>query len=138
MLNLWQKHHFSFEINAPDQAFELFRRISRAIPINRFDGGSNLAGSFKFRFRRREDPRVVDRRMQSLLAMINDKLSFTTPKEASFLLFSLIKLRMPEDWLINNLVERVEQTLDQMTPKELALVLWSLARLNYPTQYPLS
>ncbi len=50
---------------------EIFKRITRAIPVNIKDGGA-LAGSSVFEFRNQDDPRYVDRRMQSLLRRMDD------------------------------------------------------------------
>lgn len=43
-----------------------------------------------------------------------------------------MKLRLPEDYLINGLTNRTEELLLDMTPKDLAVTVWSLARLDYP------
>ena len=74
MLTLWQNYQFSFESNSFDAVVELFRRVARAIPLNRLEGGTQHASSFRFEFRDREDPRFADRRMQSLLRVINENL----------------------------------------------------------------
>ena len=97
------------------------------------EGGTKLASSFKFALRDREDPRFVDRRMQSLLRVLNEQLNNASTAQTSQLLYSLVKLRLPDDDLINALTERSEILLDEMTPKELATTVWSLARLDYPT-----
>lgn len=44
----------------------------------------------------------------------------------------MVKLRLPEDYLINALTEQSVSKLDQMSPKDLAVTIWSLARLEYP------
>jgi len=70
--------------------------------------------------------------MQSLLRVIFESLHKCTPSQTSQLLYSTVKLRLPEDHLINALTERTEEQLHEMTPKDLAVSLWSLARLEYP------
>lgn len=48
------------------------------------------------------------------------------------MLYSIVKLRLPEDHLISALSERALELLHEMTPKDLAVTMWSLARLDYP------
>jgi len=116
----------------------VFRRIARAIPLSRAEGGqAKLASTFKFEFRGREDPRFVDRRMQSLLATIQDNLVAASPSETTQILHALVKLRLPADELINDLLTQIELLIKDLTPKDIALVLWSLARINYPKTGPL-
>jgi len=61
-----------------------------------------------------------------------------SPGETASLLYSLIKLRFPQDDLISALINQAEVQLDVMSPKDHALVLWSLVRINYPVNSPLS
>ena len=75
LLNLWFDHKFSFEIaraklkdsgelkEGCHLAFELLRRVARAIPITKEEGGPNHSSSFKYQFRDREDRRSTDRRI---------------------------------------------------------------------------
>lgn len=63
LLNLWQNYQFSFEMLSYDSTIELFRRVARAIPLSRQEGGNQHASTFTFEFRDREDPRFADRRM---------------------------------------------------------------------------
>jgi len=52
-------------------------------------------------------------------------------------LHALVKLRLPADDLINDLLTQIELLIKDLTPKDIALVLWSLARINYPKTGPL-
>ena len=53
-------------------------------------------------------------------------------------MYSLVRLRLPEDHLITALVEKTESQLFEMSPKDIALVTWSLGRLNFPREQMLS
>ena len=103
--------------------------MARAIPLSRTEGGTTHASSFKFEFRDREDPRFADRRMQSLLRVVGENLHKTSPSQTSHLLYSVVKLRLPDDHLINALTDRIEDLLNELKPKDLAVCLWALARL---------
>lgn len=105
-------------------SFELLRRVARSIPITRDEGGPNTASTFTYQMRDREDPRVTDRRMQSLLTFIADNLDKASPTESAFLYHALVKLRMPEEALLADLKERCEAQIFDMMPKDLALILW--------------
>ena len=83
LLNLWQDYQFSFEANCFDSTVEVFRRVARAIPLSRQEGGTTHASTFKFQFRNREDPRLMDRRMQSLLRVLNDNLHKANASQTS-------------------------------------------------------
>ena len=48
------------------------------------------------------------------------------------LVYSIVRLRLPEDHLITALVNRTETQLFEMDSKDIALVAWSLGRLNFP------
>ena len=106
--------------------------MARAIPLNRNEGGTSHASTFRFELRDREDPRFSDRRMQSLLRVLNENLHEATATQTSQLLYSVVKLRLPEDFLITALTDRSEELLHEMTPKDLAVTIWSMARLDYP------
>lgn len=54
------------------------------------------------------------------------------------MLYSLVKLRLPEDPLINSLVDRAEFLIFEMSPKDLALTVWALARLRLPSNSELT
>lgn len=41
-----------------------------------------------------------------------------------------MRLRLPEDALLEALVSNLEQKMNQLTPKEVALVAWALARAD--------
>ena len=70
--------------------------------------------------------------MQSLLRVIYEHLEKASPSQTSQLLYSLVKLRLPEDDLISALTSQCEDQVALMTPKDLATCLWALARLDYP------
>ena len=61
LLNLWINNEFSFITKEPTLTFEILRRLARAIPLNRLEGGHKLASSFTYELRHREDPRFADR-----------------------------------------------------------------------------
>ena len=63
----------------PTLTFEILRRLARAIPLNRLEGGHKLASSFTYELRHREDPRFADRRMQSLLKSVYENIDKATP-----------------------------------------------------------
>ncbi len=48
-------------------------------------------------------------------------------------MYSVIKLRLPDDNLINVLTDLAEAKIFEMNPKDLALVAWALARLKIPS-----
>jgi hypothetical protein len=64
--------------------------------------------------------------------VVHDNLHLANASQVSLLLYSLVKLRLPEDFLINALTEKSDQLIEEMTPKDLAVTTWSLARLDYP------
>ena len=54
------------------------------------------------------------------------------------IVYSVVKLRLPDDLLMNALTDQVEAKLFKMTPKETALVSWALARSKLPADTPLT
>ena len=76
--------------------------------MSKKEGGSKLASTYTFEFRHRDDPRFTDRRMQSLLSSISDGLRKASPAQTSQILYSLVKLRLPEDHLIRAVVDMAE------------------------------
>lgn len=108
LLTLWQDYQFQFELHSFDSTIEIFRRVARAIPLSRWEGGGKHASTFTFEFRDREDPRFADRRMQGLLRVIFENLHKADPSQTSQLLYSVVKLRLPEDHLISALVGQCE------------------------------
>ena len=48
--------------------------MARSIPIGVQNGG-DMAGTYKYEFRTKDDPRFTDRRMQNLLRKIEDSIS---------------------------------------------------------------
>ena len=50
----------------------MYKRVARAIPMNSKEGGKMAGSVGKYQFRSKEDPRYIDRRMQSLLRKIED------------------------------------------------------------------
>ena len=83
-------------------SLELMSKLSKIIPTG-IQAGSDMAGSFKYSFRSRDDPRYSDRRMQSLLRKISSQRVSYSPKDQCKVLYNLVKLRFPEDELINYL-----------------------------------
>lgn len=53
-------------------------------------------------------------------------------------MYSVVKLRLPDDILMNALTDQVEAKLFEMNPKETALVAWALARSKLPSDSPLA
>ena len=47
-------------------------------------------------------------------------------------MYSVIKLRLPDDNLINVLTDLAEAKIFEMNPKDLALVAWAVARSRIP------
>lgn len=104
LLDVWHNNQFACK---PRHIFELFRRVARAIPLNRDYGG--FAPIFKYVLRTTEDPRFADRRMQSLLQAILDNLHHADPSKTSQILYSVVKLRFPCDELTSALVMQAEE-----------------------------
>ena len=48
-----------------------------------------------------------------------------------------MKLRLPEDHLLSQLVEQAEDQIFDMTPKDIALLGWSLARIKIQWNTPI-
>lgn len=90
-MNIWQSNKFAFQVANKEGkegchlAFEILRRVARAIPITKDEGGPSTASSFTYKMRDREDPRFTDRRMQSLLVYIEENLEKSSPSESAFL-----------------------------------------------------
>jgi hypothetical protein len=76
--------------------------------------------------------------MQSLLTFVFENLHQATPSQTSQLLYSIVKLRFPEDALISALTEQAETQLFEMNPKDVALICWALARTDYPSNGPIA
>jgi hypothetical protein len=49
---------------------------------------------------------------------------------------SIVKLRLPEDNLIENLTKRCEEKVFDMTPKDIALLGWCISRLDLSPKLP--
>ena len=64
--------------------------------------------------------------------ILHENLHKVDASQASQLLYSVVKLRLPEDYLISALTDKSVELINEMTPKDLAVTVWSLARLNYP------
>jgi hypothetical protein len=45
----------------------------------------------------------------------------------------MIRLRLPEDDLINRLADLLEEEMDKLSPKDVALIGWALARTKVPS-----
>lgn len=59
---------------------ELYRIVTRAIPAY-VEMGAEMAGSTRFKFRSRDDPRYTDRRMQNLLRKLESSIDKYTPAQ---------------------------------------------------------
>lgn len=55
----------------------------------------------------------------------------------TFLDHSIVKLRLPEDNLIDNLTKKCEEKVFDMSPKDIALLGWCIARLELSHEHPL-
>ena len=101
---------------------------------NKF-GGPEFASTNRYKFRARNDPRFTDRRMQSLLNAITKELDLFDLNMLADLFYSTIKLRLPEDAIINGCIEYISDRLrkgENIALKNLALVIWSCARIKMP------
>ena len=98
LLNYYHSHQFSF---GRDELYDVFRRVARAIPMDNQFGGPEFASTNRYKFRARNDPRFTDRRMQSLLNAITKQLDLFDLNMLADLLYSTVKLRLPEDAIIN-------------------------------------
>jgi len=65
--------------------------------------------------------RIID----DLIAWIQDNLDRLSPWEAALLYHSLVKLRLPEEKLIEEVAAKCEEHVFQMPPKGVALVAWA-------------
>jgi len=104
-----------------------------------------LACTSKFQLRTPDDPRFTDRRMQLLLSSLNANLDKFNIHQLSSILYSVVKLRLPDSELISNtlntLIDRLtsanfgqvmglhSDAID-MTMKDLSLVIWACARIK--------
>lgn len=70
-------------------------------------GGKDFAATSKFMFRSRQDPRFTDRRMQLLLSNLAENLDKFGNHELSQIFYSVVKLRLPDDVLINGCVNQI-------------------------------
>lgn len=52
-------------------------------------------------------------------------------------MYSIIRLRLPEDNLISVLTDMIEIQIKELSPKDVAVVGWSLARTKIPHEAPL-
>jgi len=77
---VWQRHRISFGV---DQAVDLFRRVARAIPLSKEEGGTQLASQFNYSMRVREDSKFRDERMQTLLDEISESVQKLSPTQTS-------------------------------------------------------
>ena len=111
--------------------------------------GGELAGSTKFAFRSREDPRFTDRRMQNLLRKLDDnflkydsntvtsicKLSRYAYLLCLHLVYCTVKLRLPEDEIMKKSINFIIENMKEFDSKQTALTLWALAKMNYPSKH---
>ena len=50
------------------------------------------------------------------------------------LVYSIVRLRLPEDDLITQLTFRIENEVKGLSPRDLALVGWALAKTQMPAE----
>lgn len=106
--------------------------------------GGKYACTSKYRLRSRDDPRFTDRRMQALLANIMQNLHKMNVSQLSHIFYSTVKLRLPEDELLNEVIERLTESFestekaDRMSLKDLSIVIWAAARIKLPKNSELS
>ena len=137
LLNVYNSHQFSFDIA---NLYELFRRVARAIPLDNQFGGV-FAATSQYRLRSKDDPRFTDRRMQALIGSITQNLHQFNMTQLCHCFHSTVKLRLPEDALINGLVGHISEKIESeedIQIKDLALLSWSLARIRLPPGSTLS
>ena len=70
-------------------------------------GGADFACTSRYRFRSKDDPRFTDRRMQALLTSLTQNLEQFDIHQLSHLFYCLVKLRLPEDTLINDTISLI-------------------------------
>ena len=102
-------------------------------------GGQDFACTGNYTVRSRDDPRLTDRRMQMMLTSLAENMVHFNVHQLSHILYCTVKLRLPEDRLINSSIEIIAQKLttkqsedEQMDMKDLALVVWACARIKMP------
>lgn len=49
------------------------------------------------------------------------------------IVYSTVKLRLPEDNLIKKSINFIHENIAEMSPKDTALTVWALARMSYPS-----
>jgi len=81
--------------------------VARAIPMDSKLGGKDFACTNKYRFRSLEDPRFTDRRMQAMLNQLQANLEHYDIHQLSHILYSTVKLRLPEDALISKTIDLI-------------------------------
>jgi hypothetical protein len=88
----------------------VFRRVARAIPLDAQYGGE-LACTSNYKLRENSDPRFTDRRMQLLLTNLTMSLHEMSLAQLVHILYSAVKLRIPEDQLIGGCIELITDKL---------------------------
>lgn len=57
----------------------------------------------------------------------------TNPNKSIRIVYSTVKLRLPEDTLIKMSINFFHENIAEMSPKDTALTVWALARMSYPS-----
>ena len=73
--------------------------------------------------------------MQALIGSITQNLHQLNMSQLCHCFHSTVKLRLPEDALINGLIEHISEKIESeqdIQIKDLALLSWSLARIKLP------
>ena len=81
-------------------------------------GGQDFACTNKYTFRSREDPRFTDRRMQMMLTSLAEQMPHFNVHQLSHILYCTVRLRLPEDRLINSSIEIITQKLSVFDAEE--------------------
>ena len=103
-------------------------------------GGKDFACTSKYKMRAKNDPRYVDRRMQGLLRALQKDLDNFSMDQLCNIYYCTVKLRIPNDQIINKLVDIIticmsDPTISkELSMKNLALITWASARIKMPKE----
>ena len=107
LLNVYDKHKFSFD---HESLSEIFKRVARALPLDSKNGGM-VACTQKYSARNWDDPRFSDKRMQALLTALSKNMHKFDAVELSHLLYSSVRLRLPDEQFIGSIAESLQHKL---------------------------
>jgi len=119
-----------------DGALEVLKRLKVVIPVEKYE--EKTGG--KFAFRDKEDPRFADRRMQNLLRAIRESLSEKkyNPSDVVQILYLIVKLRLPDEGLINEGIIQVCENINTVGAVDTSLFVWALGKMGCPSSTVLS